>query len=114
MFSWTNAGKATQLDIKSFKVTKGTPLTDTAYAVSYEGVGLNTAYKNAKKGDLIWAANFNGDANFAPKVLGDNGRANTTITVADDGKTLIAGANDGGTAGAYYYADAVSGSPVIS
>ena len=109
MFSWTNTGNATQLDIKSFKVTKGTPLTDAAYAVSYEGVGLNTAYKNAKNGALVWSANFNGDANFAPKAWGSAGRVNTTITVSNDGKTLAAGKNDGGTAGAYYYADAVSG-----
>jgi hypothetical protein len=109
MFSWTNAGKATQLDIKSFKVTKGTPLTDAALAVSYAGVGLNDAYKNAKNGDLIWSANFNGDANFAPKAWGAECGANTTITVADDGKTLVAGDNAGGSAGAYYYANAVAG-----
>ncbi|MBE6669854.1 MAG: hypothetical protein E7601_06590 [Ruminococcaceae bacterium] len=116
MFAYVNAGKVTTLDIKSFKVTQGCALTKADLAdESYKTVGLYPTYAAAKNGDLVWSANFKGDANFVPATTGSaDARLDTKVDVSADGKALtLTGstyeAGSGGTAGKYFYASPIKG-----
>ena len=108
-FGWLSGnGKASTLDIKYFKVSQGTALTDADLAVDYAATGLGSAYKSAKNGALVWSANFNGDAYFKPATTGTTAnRGNLTITPSADGKSVAVGA--GAAAGAGFYAGIVDG-----
>lgn len=115
-FGYLNAGKEGSLDIKSFKVTQGCALTQAELAdESYKTVGLYPTYAAAKKGDLVWSANFNGDANFKPTTAGSvDARLDTAIGVSADGKELTLtgstyAAGSGGTAGRFFYAAPLTG-----
>ena len=108
-FGWFNNKKTpSTLDIKYFKVSKGTALTDADLAVDYAATGLGSAYKSAKNGALVWSANFNNDANFKPSTTGTvAARGTLTVTPSADGKSVAVGA--GAAAGAGYYAGIVDG-----
>lgn len=120
MFAYTNANKTATLDIKSFKVTQGcvdTPkyIAENVENAAYKTEGLFPAYTAAKNGDLVWSANFKGDANFAPAATGSSDkRANTKAEASADGKALTitgsaVGTTDSTNQGAYFYASPVKG-----
>ena len=109
VFGWfNNKGSASTLDIKYFKVTEGTPMTDAAWAIDYAATGLGEAYKKAWNGTLIWSANFNGDDYFKPVTDGTAaGRGTLTTTVEAEGKSVSV--SGGSAAGTGFYADTVDG-----
>ena len=118
MFAYVNAGSTTELDVKSFKVTQGCAIQqaniDKAVAAN-KAAALASTYASAKKGALVWSANFNGDASFAPTAAGSvDTRLDTVVGVSADGKELtLTGstyeAGSGGTAGKYFYAAPIKG-----
>ena len=119
IYTWVNVDAVDVVGIRSFKVLQGCPLTE-AILKTKLSEGLANAYKNAKKGDLVYSANFNGDDYFKPTLsTTNNSRAEgNTFDVTADGKALTFKGHKFGTdekvQAALWYASPIKGLDVTA